>query len=45
MRIRVSDVLDLVASGLSRQEVLTELPDLEDADIEAAFRYASEQVA
>lgn len=41
MRIRVQDVLDLLAAGLSRDEVVTDLPDLELADIEAALRYAS----
>ena len=35
MRIRVIDVLDLLASGLSPTEVLQELPDLEMADIKA----------
>ena len=44
MRIRVSDVLDLLASGLSPEEVLEELPDLEREDIEAAIRYASQRV-
>ena len=29
MRIRVSDVLDLLANGLTLEEVLEELPDLE----------------
>ena len=33
MRIRVVDVLDLLASGLTFAEVLQELPDLEMADI------------
>ena len=28
LRIRVTDVLDLLASGLSPEEVLEELPDL-----------------
>jgi uncharacterized protein (DUF433 family) len=28
MRIRVIDVLDLLAAGLSREEVLEEMPDL-----------------
>ncbi len=41
MRIRVIDVLNLLASGLSPAEVLKELPDLEKEDIEAALRYAS----
>jgi uncharacterized protein (DUF433 family) len=40
-RIRVQDVLDLLASGLSRAEVLVELPDLEDAGIDACLRFAS----
>ena len=41
MRIRVQDVLDLLAAGLSRAEVVADLPDLEPDDIEAALRYAS----
>lgn len=38
MRIRVSDVLDLLANGLSPDEVIEELPDLEPGDIEASLR-------
>lgn len=44
MRIRVVDVLDLLASGLSPAEVLDELPDLEREDVLAALRYASQRV-
>lgn len=44
MRIRVVDVLDLLASGLTAQQVLDELPDLEMADIEAALRFASQRL-
>lgn len=44
MRIRVIDVLDLLAAGLSREEVLEELPDLEAEDVEAALRYASSRL-
>jgi uncharacterized protein (DUF433 family) len=44
MRIRVVDVLDLLAAGLSREQVLDELPDLEEGDIEASLRYASRRV-
>jgi uncharacterized protein (DUF433 family) len=40
MRIRVTDILDLLASGLSAQQVVEELPDLELADIEAALKFA-----
>jgi uncharacterized protein (DUF433 family) len=44
MRIRVVDVLDLLASGLSRAEILDEMPDLEDEDIDAALRFARSRV-
>ena len=44
MRIRVSDVLDLLASGLSLQQVLEELPDLEADDVAACLRFASRRV-
>lgn len=44
MRIRVIDVLDLLASGLSQDQVLEELPDLEKKDIEAALKYASSKL-
>jgi uncharacterized protein (DUF433 family) len=39
MRIRVSDVLDLFASGLSAEEILEEMPDLEADDLKAALLY------
>jgi uncharacterized protein (DUF433 family) len=45
MRIRVSDVLDLLANGLSPEQVLEELPDLESADVQACLRFASRRVA
>ena len=45
MRIRVSDVLDLLANGLSVSQVLEELPDLEPSDVQACLRYASRRVA
>ncbi len=41
MRIRVSDVLDLFASGLSAAEILEEMPDLEPEDLQACLRFAS----
>ncbi|MTJ53256.1 DUF433 domain-containing protein [Anabaena sp. UHCC 0253] len=40
MRIRVSDILDLFASGLSAEEILEEMPDLEADDLKAALLYA-----
>ena len=44
MRIRVTDVLDLLASGVSPEEILADYPDLEAEDIEASLRYASRQL-
>ncbi len=44
MRIRVIDGLDLLAAGLSREQVLEELPDLEPDDIRAALLYASRRL-
>ena len=41
MRIRVSDVLDLFAAGLSPEQILKELPDLEAEDLEACLKFAS----
>lgn len=40
MRIRVIDVLDLLAAGLTREQILEELPDLEPEDITAALQFA-----
>lgn len=45
MRVRVSDVLDLLAAGLTTEEVLNELPYLEAEDVEASLRYASERLS
>lgn len=44
MRIRVIDVLDLLAAGLDSNQVLEELPDLEPDDIRAALRFASKRL-
>jgi uncharacterized protein (DUF433 family) len=45
MRIRVSDVLDLLAQGQSFEQVLEDFPDLTDADIRACIAYASKRVS
>jgi uncharacterized protein (DUF433 family) len=42
LRIRVKDVLDLLAAGASREEILADYPLLEDADITAALEYAAQ---
>ena len=44
MRIRVVDVLELFAAGLSSEEILEELPDLEREDLQACFLYAARRV-
>ena len=44
MRIRVTDVLDLLAAGLNYEEILAEMPDLEREDISASICYAKESV-
>ncbi len=45
LRIRVTDVLDLLASGLSAAQVIEELPDLELEDVTACLRLASRRLA
>jgi uncharacterized protein (DUF433 family) len=45
MRIRVTDVLDLLATGMSFDEILDEMPDLEQEDIVSSIRYAAHRLA
>lgn len=45
MRIRVSDVLDLYAAGLSTKQILEEFPDLEKDDLQACLKYASRRIS
>lgn len=44
LRIRVIDILDLMATGLTSNEILEELPDIEKDDILAALKYASRKL-
>lgn len=44
MRIRVTDVLELLASGLNREQVLEEFPDLEPEDVDACLRFAPRRI-
>ncbi len=41
LRVRVKDVLDMLAGGSSRAEILEDYPYLEDEDITAALEFAS----
>jgi uncharacterized protein (DUF433 family) len=44
MRIRVSDVLDLFAAGLTAEKILEELPDLEADDVKACMVFARRRI-
>ena len=44
MRIRVTDVLDLFAAGLTADEILEEMPDLEREDLYAVLEYAARKI-
>ena len=43
MRIRVKDVLDLLAAGAERAEILADYPYLEAEDITAVLEFAARQ--
>ena len=43
--LTTDDVLDLMANGLTPEQVIEELPDLEIADIQACLRYASRRIS
>jgi len=42
LRITVWDVLDLLASGMTEDEILQDYPYLEKADFPAVYAYASQ---
>lgn len=41
LRIPVATVVDMVAAGMSTDEILVDFPDLEREDVAEALRYAS----
>ena len=43
MRMRVTDVLQLLSAGAAYEEILEDYPDLEREDILAAIEYAAHQ--
>ena len=45
MRITVDDVLDYLASGMTHQEILEDLPYLREEDILACLSYAADREA
>jgi uncharacterized protein (DUF433 family) len=44
MRIRVVDVLELIAAGLNFEQTLEEMPDLELEDIQACVLFATRRI-
>jgi uncharacterized protein (DUF433 family) len=44
MRIRISDVLDLLAAGLTTEQIIDELPDLTHEDIAACLMYTAKRM-
>lgn len=44
MLIRVRDVLELYAAGLSSMQILADFPDLEPEDLSAALDYAAQEI-
>jgi uncharacterized protein (DUF433 family) len=44
LRIRVKDILEMLASGMTNEEILHDFPYLETDDISAALEYAAKQV-
>jgi len=45
LRMRVQDVLEMLASGMTSEEIVAEYPYLEPDDIRAALTYAAAAVA
>jgi uncharacterized protein (DUF433 family) len=43
LRIRVTDILDMLANGATREEILADYPYLEEDDIRAALEFAARQ--
>ncbi len=41
MRIRVSDILQMLGEGISNDEILQDFPGLEQQDIQACLLYAA----
>ncbi len=43
MRVRVSDILDMLAGGATPEDILRDYPYLEAEDIKAALEFAARQ--
>jgi uncharacterized protein (DUF433 family) len=45
MRVTVSQVLEMMAGGMNREQILKDFPYLESADIDACLEYAAQQAS
>lgn len=43
MRIRVSDILEMLADNVSAVEILADFPDIEPADLQACLLFAAKR--
>ena len=43
MRIRVSDILEMLAAGVTEAQILADFPDLERDDIRASLQFAAQR--
>ena len=45
MRIRMTDVLELLANNILREQIVADYPDLEPEDIQANLRFAAQRAS
>ena len=45
MRIRVADVLEMLAANISHEQILADFPDLEAEDIQACLQFAAQRAS
>jgi uncharacterized protein (DUF433 family) len=45
MRIRVADILEMLAAGMTHEQILADFPYLEADDIRAALAYAAREMS
>ena len=45
MRIRVSDILQMLGEGVSQEEILQDFPNLELLDIQACLKYTARRAS
>lgn len=43
LRITVSDVLEYLAGGMTREQILSDFPDLTEVDIDACLAFAADK--